>query len=382
MKLDKKNILPGISKKRMIIFTILCMITMIMCIIANKMKAGDYAAEESSTYVRAVVSQVLSDHTEKDEATENMLRGSQDVIVKILTGENKGKEYLTTNYVSALYNTNAQLGTKVIVRLDKTEEKVTAFIYCYDRINILLAMILIFFALITMIGRRKGIAAMIALIYSIFLIFSVLFPFLLHGMPVLLTSIGMIILMTIMTFTLIEEMNKKTISACIGTILGVIVAGVFAYISGLLLHVNGFNTTESEELLLLGRDHGMRLKDLFVAGILFAALGAVMDVAMSIASAIHEMKQIDTALDFGRLWKSGMNIGRDAMGTMANTLILAFVGSSFTLLLLMYTYQLPILQVLNTDLIARECMQGIAGSIGIILTVPIVAGTSAYIESR
>ena len=107
-----------------------------------------------------------------------------------------------------------------------------------------------------------------------------------------------------------------------------------------------------------------------------------MDVAMSIASAIHEMKQIDQTLSFKQLFTSGMNIGRDAMGTMANTLILAFVGSSFTLLLLLYTYDLPLLQVINTDLIGRELIQGVAGSIGIIMTVPLVAAISSCIESR
>lgn len=346
------------------------------------MEASKEKEEESSVYARAVVSEVITDDTAPDPNTENMLRGSQNVTVKILTGTYKGKEYLTTNYVSVLYQTNAQEGAHVIVRLDKVEDKVTAFIYCYDRIGWLIALVAVFAAALILIGRKKGFAALVSLLYSIFLIFRVMFPFTLHGVNALLTAMGLLMMMTVMTFILIEDINEKTVSAAIGTISGVIVAGIFASIAGNIMHITGFNTTETEELLLLGTDDGMKIKHLFTVGILFAALGAVMDVAMSIASAIHEMKQIDNTLSFKQLFTSGMNIGRDAMGTMANTLILAFVGSSFTLLLLLYTYDLPLLQVINTDLIGREMIQGVAGSIGIILTVPMVAAISSYIETK
>lgn len=371
-----------IQKSRLVTIFVLIIITVVLCAVARNMEKQKYEVEETSTYARAIVADVITDDTAPDEKTENMLRGSQNVTVKILTGEYKDKEYLTTNYVSVLYHTNAQKGTRVIVRLDKVEDKVTAFIYCYDRIGWLIAVLGVFASALIIIGRKKGLAALVSLVYSIFLIFRVMFPFVLYGANALMTAIGLLIMMTVMTFVLIEDVNEKTISATIGTIAGVVIAGIFAAIAGHFMHISGFNTTETEELLLLGTDYGMKLKHLFTVGILFAALGAVMDVAMSIASAIHEMKQIDQNLPFKKLFTSGMNIGRDAMGTMANTLILAFVGSSFTLLLLLYTYDLPLLQVINTDLIAREVIQGVAGSIGIILTVPLVAAISSYIESR
>lgn len=371
-----------IQKSRIATIIILLVLTMILCAMANKMEKLRYEEEESSVYARAIVTEMITDDTAPDEKTENMLRGSQNVTVKVLTGEYKGKEYLTTNYISVLYNTNAQVGTKVIVRLDKVDGKITTFIYCYDRLNILIGIVVIFAGLIILIGRKKGFAALVALAYSIFLIFRVTFPFTLYGKNVLLTTIVLLSMMTVMTFVLIDDINEKTISATIGTILGVVVAGIFAYIAGYIMHINGFNTTESEELLLLGTDHGMKLKNLFTAGILYASLGAVMDVAMSISSAIHEMKELNPTIGVKQLLVSGLNIGRDAMGTMANTLILAFVGSSFTLLLLLYTYHLPLLQVINTDLIGREVIQGISGSIGIILTVPIVAMVASYIETK
>ncbi len=105
---------------------------------------------------------------------------------------------------------------------------------------------------------------------------------------------------------------------------------------------------------------------------LIAALGAVMDVAMSIASACQELREVEPDIRPGRLFRSGMNIGRDAMGTMANTLILAFAGASLNMLLLFQVYGYPIIQIINSDQMVIEVVQSVAGSVGILLTVPLV----------
>ena len=333
-----------------------------------------------SEFAKARVITVLQDNTQRDESTEGVLRGSQEVIVEILSGTRKGKQYQTTNYLSALYNINAKEGTRVIVRLDPQGEGVSAFIYSYDRGLIIFSLILIFVASLLIIGRGKGAMAFIALFITFVSIIGILFPLLEYGFPAIPVTVFIVFYTTVFTFVLIDGINKKTVSAALGTLSGVIIASLFAVIAGYFAHITGFQTNESEELLLIGRDHGMKIGGLFTCGILIAALGAVMDVAMSIASAVHELHEVNSSLSVKDLFKSGMNIGRDAMGTMANTLILAFAGSSFTLLLLVYFYDITPLQLLSTDLIAREVIQGVSGSIGIVLTVPIVAFLSARIE--
>ena len=110
-----------------------------------------------------------------------------------------------------------------------------------------------------------------------------------------------------------------------------------------------------------------------MCGVLISALGAVMDVALGIASSVWELREQNPALSAKELFGSGMHIGRDAMGTMANTLILAFAGSSLNMLLLVQTYDIPFIQLINTDYICIEVIQSIAGAMGILLTVPIVA---------
>ncbi len=339
--------------------------------------------EDSSTsfFVRGKVVNLMQDNTQADDTTEGVLRGSQEVIVEITSGKFKGKQYQTTNYLSTLFNIDAQDGTRVIVRLDPKGEGYSAFIYSYDRSMIILFMFIFFAAALLYIGRGKGAMALISLLVTLCSIVWILFPLIEYGFPIILVTVLIVFYNIVFTFVMIDGINTKTVSAALGTLSGVLVASLFAVIAGYFSHISGFQTNEAEELLLIGTDHGMKIKGLFTAGILIAALGAVMDVAMSIASSVHELHSVNDKLNAVELFRSGMNIGRDAMGTMANTLILAFAGSSFTLLLLIYYYDISFTQLISTDLVAREVIQGLAGSIGIVLTVPIVAFLSAKIET-
>ncbi len=339
--------------------------------------------DDSSTsfFVRGKVVNLMQDNTQADDTTEGVLRGSQEVIVEITSGKFKGKQYQTTNYLSTLFNIDAQVGTRVIVRLDPKGEGYSAFIYSYDRSMIILFMFIFFAAALLYIGRGKGATALISLLVTLCSIVGILFPLIEYGFPIILVTVLIVFYNIVFTFVMIDGINTKTVSAALGTLSGVLVASLFAVIAGYFSHISGFQTNEAEELLLIGTDHGMKIKGLFTAGILIAALGAVMDVAMSIASSIHELHSVNDKLNAVELFRSGMNIGRDAMGTMANTLILAFAGSSFTLLLLIYYYDISFTQLISTDLVAREVIQGLAGSIGIVLTVPIVAFLSAKIET-
>ncbi len=335
----------------------------------------------TSHFVKARVVALIQDNTQVDESTEGVLRGSQEVIVMVTSpGEFNGKQYQTTNYLSALFNIDCQLKTKVILRLDPYQEGYNAFIYSYDRSETLLILFGFFAVALIAIGRDKGFMALVSLLLTLISVWGILFPLIEYGFPILLVTVLVVFYNTVFTFVLLDGINRKTFSAAVGTLLGVVIASLFAAIAGRVSHISGFQTNEAEELLLIGRDHGMRIRGLFTAGIIIASLGAVMDVAMSIASAVHELHEVNEKLGAMDLFRSGMNIGRDAMGTMANTLILAFAGSSFTLLLLIYYYNIPFTQLINTDLIAREVIQGVSGSIGIVLTVPIVAFLAARVE--
>lgn len=347
--------------------------------LGEKMDRG----KQSSSYAKAIVTELIEDNTAKDEQYEGVLRGSQEISVKILSGEQKGESYQITNYLSALYNIDCQKDTKVIVRIDKREDGMSnVAIYNYDRENVLLGAVIIFVLLICIIGGKKGIMSVLSLGYTLLMLFFVLIPALFYGAPMLPTTILVITLTNLVGFALIDGINRKTISGFLGTSAGVIFAGLFAFVMGKITHITGFQTTEAESLLVECYSYGLKITDIFTAGILISALGAVMDVAMSIASAIHEITMVNPKLSTRELFHSGMNIGRDAMGTMSNTLILAFVGSSLSLMIMIYSYQIPTMQLWSTDLVAREIIQGISGSIGIIMTVPFVAFIAAIIMKK
>ena len=154
------------------------------------------------------------------------------------------------------------------------------------------------------------------------------------------------------------------------------------YLFSTLLHLSGMNDTNGEGLVLVAGQTGLELHWLLLVAVLISSLGAVMDVAMSISSACHELRTVNPDMTAGQLFRSGMNIGRDAMGTMANTLILAFAGASFNMLLLFQVYNYPMIQIINSDTMAIELIQSVAGSVGIILTVPLVSLFAALLMGR
>ena len=156
-----------------------------------------------------------------------------------------------------------------------------------------------------------------------------------------------------------------------GTVAGVIIAGISASLFSLASGITGWNVSDIESLLTLSNTSGVQVGGLLFSGLLISSLGAVMDVAMSICSAIGELYAHDPSLSRRALFRAGMHVGRDMMGTDSNTLILAFAGGSISMLVLNYAYDLPLLQVLNSNNIGIAVMQGLSGSFGIVLAVPV-----------
>ncbi|MDF2819773.1 MAG: YibE/F family protein [Clostridiales bacterium] len=372
------------KRKTLIIKTIAVIVFItffsILLILANKNNPENFKTEGKSPtrYVKAKVIEVLEDNTQIDGNSEGIRRGDQKIEIKILSGEHKGETQIIDNYLGLLYNIYTKEGTKVIVRIDTYDGEYSASVYNYDRSFVLYGILILFGGLLCVIGGKKGFKALVGLVFTVVCVISILIPLISKGYPVLLMTMAIVVITTIVCMILLDGINSKTISAISGTILGVLVAGFLAYIAGKIAHVSGFNMEEAESLLLVATDDGLKIKDLFVAGILISSLGAVMDVAMSISSSIYELHTVNPKMKGQALFKSGMNIGKDAMGTMANTLILAFAGSSLNMLLMIFSYGIPLMQLINTDLIAIEIIRSISASIGIILTVPIVA----FIGSR
>jgi len=144
--------------------------------------------------------------------------------------------------------------------------------------------------------------------------------------------------------------------------------------------LTGFGDDESQMLMYIPQNVTFDFRGLLFAGILIGTMGATMDVGMSIASAMHEIKENSPNIKTSALFRAGMNVGRDAMATMSNTLILAYAGGSLHMMLLLMAYQTPFTHIINWDMIASEILRSLAGSIGIIFAIPITALASVMIE--
>ena len=196
----------------------------------------------------------------------------------------------------------------------------------------------------------------------------------------MLTTFFVCIYVAFFSFILLGGINKKTMCACIGTICGMGLAVIFGLLAQALVKVHGMRMGDYVDALLQLKQAGspIQLRGLLIGGTMISALGAVMDVAMSISSAMQELTTVNSTLSRRELFKSGMNIGRDMIGTMTNTLILAFVGSSFLMVIYIYSLHVPTYELLSSTLVATELVHSVASSIGVILSVPLTVFISTF----
>jgi len=234
----------------------------------------------------------------------------------------------------------------------------------------------LFVLALLVVGRMKGVKTIVTLAVTILLIFQVLLPLLLLGYSPIILAVGTAGLAITVTLFIIGGFNLKSLVAILGTFGGVIVAGLMAFWAGSMARLTGFGTHEAQMLYFM--DHTIDFRGLLFAGIIIGSLGAITDIGMSVASAAAEIRQASPEISFKELFRGALNVGRDIMGTMANTLILAYVGAATPMLLLVMGYRIDWLKIINMDLIATEFVRGVAGSIGLIAAVPLTAVLAAY----
>ncbi len=332
-------------------------------------------------FERATVSTLFDEAAAPDTWTEGLRLGQQAIEVTVASGTYKNQKFQVVNYMGAYGNVDVKQGTKIIVRMDQNDQgqPFIASIVNYDRTLVIVGLLVLFSLSLVFLGGKKGVAALAGLVFTVLSIWYFLIPMIQRGVAAIPATIVLVVITTVISLVALGGLSKKTFSAIAGCIIGVTLAGVVAMIAGMLTPLDGFNMPEAEELVLRAYDSSLKIRGLLVSGILIAALGAVMDVAMSISSAIHELSQHNPKLKATSLFQSGINIGRDAMGTMANTLILAFAGAALNTLVLFRIFDYPYLQIFNSDLMVIEIVQGLAGSIGIIMTVPVVAAIASML---
>lgn len=365
---------------------VMILLTLIIIIItSNKLfnsSQGESNAKKSLFYETAKVLQVYGEDISKDPLLPNINIGEQQIKLEILTGQYAHQQFDIKNSMSLFYSVYTKAGMKVIVTFNVNQNKVTNLsVYTYKRNTVIYCLIAIFFALLIFVGKMKGLRSVISLIFSVIVIFYFMLPSILNGFNPVISATISAALIIIVSLISISGFNNKTYSAILGTIFGVIVAGITAYIFGRMAHLSGLTAEYTENLINIAQTSKLNIKGLMYAAILIASLGAIMDIGISIASSVFEIHNANPKLNKKQLFNSGMNVGKDIIGTMSNTLILAFAGSSLTLLIIIATANMSYIQISNLDIVCTEIIQGIAGSIAIVLTVPLTAIVSVlFIE--
>ncbi len=339
----------------------------------EKIDPGEYG--DSAAYETARVDTVLSDNTEIDPASDNAYRGEQMLIVTVTSGPLKGKQLQTYNYIGPLYGSPVSPGDSVTIIISTySDGSIRSTVYEYARVVPLLVIGGLFILATVLVGGKNGVKSLVGLAITVLSLFCILLPALLKGAPTVLSTLLVGIYVSVVTLLILGGAQKKTWCALFGTVSGMVLAFLFALIAQSLLRINGLRSPDVEPLLQL-RQTGtpIGLKGLLSAGVIISSLGAVMDVAMSLSSSLQEVHAANPELGFKELFKSGMNIGRDMVGTMTNTLILAFLGSGLVLILYIYSISPKPYQLISSAYVAMETMSGISSSIGVILSVPITA---------
>ena len=309
----------------------------------------------------------------------------QFVTVKVTSDEFSGEilqiEHVIVNQPK--YDIVVETGDEVILFCELTDGKiVNAYISDYVRDTSLKYLLILFAVVLVVFGGITGFKSLISLAVTGIVIIYILLPVVLKGYSPIVATVLACTFITAVTFVLIGGFRIKTFSAFIGTVGGVIVAGVLAVVAGEAAQLTGFSEEEMYMLQFIPRGIDFDYKGLLFAGMIIGALGAVMDVSMSIASAMDEMNKINNNnVGIKKLVIGGINIGKDIMGTMSNTLILAYTGSAMPLMLIFMAHDIPYLKIINLDIIATEIVRALAGSIGLIFSVPLTAIAAGIILS-
>ncbi|MBW6411087.1 YibE/F family protein [Clostridium weizhouense] len=339
-------------------------------------------------FAKARVDKIDYDDTNKLEDENNqVLQTKQEFEITILNGNHKGEKYKIRNTIEAIdiHRIIVSENDEILINYtisDKDETINSIHLYEIVRESYLYILIGIFILSVILICGKKGVKSIITLIFTGFMIIKVLLPILISGFNPLIATIIVCIVTVASSLFFINGINKKTIVSILGTTGGIIIATITAIIIGNLCKITGLAETESQMIAYANASIGLNFKQIMFSAIVIGALGAVMDVSVSITSAMDEVLQIKSNITKKDFIKSGMNIGKDIIGAMSNTLILAYAGGAFSLIFLLAAQKMTYATIVNMEIITTEIITAFAGSLGIVWTVPITVFAMATLVFR
>ena len=364
----------GLLKRFMQALIPLLVLAMII-VASGKVEITSIKPDTNSSYARAEVTEVLEDYSGGAPYA-----GHQKVLVEIISGEHKGESCELQNPNTYQRGAYCVEGTKVIALLQTDSDgTLTGSVYNYDRTTMIYVLLGLFALSLIFVGGKKGVASLYALVFTFVCIVCMYIPLLYVGVNGIFAAILTAFVILVASIYIINGWSVKTACAVIGTTVGVVISGLLSMLIGYASNLTGFNMTDIESMIYIANNSQLGISDILYAGVLISSLGAVMDVSVSVVAAMYEIYEKAPKLSSKELFKSGMHVGHDMMGTMSNTLILAYTGSATATLLTIYSYEMPYLQIMGYNSIIIEIVCGLCGTIGVILTVPLQASVTAIV---
>ena len=289
-----------------------------------------------------------------------LLSGRQEG-VKVTAAQNKAGSFAVGRDVA--------VGDKVLLLPGQSSQGEWSYAE-HLRSNVLMWLFAVFALSIIAFGRMQGVNTLISLIFCCLSIFAVFVPAILSGKNVYCWTILTCAFIVVTNLLLVNGISRKTIATILGCIGGLVIAALISASADSFLQLTGLVDEDSMYLLFLNPADPVDLKAIIFSAIIIGALGAIMDVAMDIASALNELAATTAEPTRKMLLQAGNNIGRDILGMMSNTLILAYIGGSLTIVLLFFAYNHSLLYLLNKEMVVVEILQAVIGSFGILFTIP------------
>ncbi|MGD9569069.1 MAG: YibE/F family protein [Sedimentibacter sp.] len=376
-------------QKNIIIYILTLLFSVIFIIVGYKINKVELKHEGTAKFYRAeVISIEEVTEEEIDYGYEKMSAIAVRFTAEIKNSDLKNKKVEAFQFIDEAVEINPkqiEIGDDILISelssRTNIEENQWTFMEYY-RTDSLIIIAALFFVLLVLFCRKKGINTIISLVITCLAIFMVFIPSILNGKNIYISSVIICIFIIFTSLFIIHGAHKKTLCTIVGNLGGLAAAGILSYVISNYLNLTGLIDQDSIFLLMINSDNPIDLKAILWSSIVIGSLGAVMDISMSIASATNELAENIENKNFKVFLRSGLNIGQDSIGTMTNTLVLAYIGSSLSIVLLMMVYNSDFLQLINLEMIVYEILQAIIGSMGILLAIPITSVFSAYIFNR
>jgi uncharacterized membrane protein len=310
--------------------------------------------------------------------------GEQICSLEILDGAFKGQLVDGYNMLSGSMKTDKifEEGDKAFVLISHKEGQIlsVSMIDIY-RVNKEIILAGIFILLLLIFAGKTGVRAILSFSVTILMLWKVLVPGYLKGNNPILLGFIITLVLSFIIISLVYGFDRRAVSAISGAVLGIVTTGVLGVLFTDIFQINGAVMEYSESLLYSGYAN-LNLTQIFMSGIFIGSSGAVIDLSVDITSAVNEVIHKKPDITRKEALLSGIRIGRDNVGTMTTTLLLAYSGGYIAMLMVFMAQGTPIYNILNYKYVAAELLDTMVGSIGLVTVAPFTALTSSMLLTR